>query len=332
MVQKQDQTTALPGVWATLSAGFELTTRYLWLMVIPAALDFFLWIGPRLSFRTLLEGLITTSVAQLPADVLTIDTAPLLEAAGRLNHFAYLSVSLLGVPALMTGPTPDKTPITPAVIAGGGLGQWLGLLVLFTVAGLLLTALFYSLIAYALRRSLNTPLPPLGLGRFLARTTLTWLRLLGLLILVIVLVVVVTFPMALLAGFLTLFSQTFGVVVMFAAIVLVMWLLMFLSYTPQGMLLNPHPFFAVLLDSVRLFRQNFPSALGLLAVVVVARQLLSAILLRADSGTWVTAINILAHAYIATALTVAMVIFYRDRFIAHLRATPPPTGNQPVNS
>ena len=55
MVQKQGQTTALPGVFSTLSAGFELTTRYLWLMLLPAALDFFLWIGPRLSFRTLLQ-------------------------------------------------------------------------------------------------------------------------------------------------------------------------------------------------------------------------------------------------------------------------------------
>lgn len=332
MVQKQDQTTALPGVLATLSAGFELTTRYLWLMVIPAALDLFLWIGPRLSFRALLTDLITTSMAQLPANVMTIDTASLLEAAGRVNHFTYLSVSLLGVPALMTGPTPLKTPITPLVIEGGGLGQWLGLLLLFTLAGLLLTALFYALIAYALRRSLATPLPPLGPARFVLRTGLTWLRLVALLALLLVLVVVVTFPMALVAGFVTLFSQTFGVIVIFAAVVLVLWLLMFLSYTPQGMLLNPRSFFTVLLDSVRLFRQNLPSALGLLAVVVLARQLLSAILLRADSGTWVTTINILAHAYIATALTVAMFIFYRDRFVAYLRATTPPTGNQPVNS
>ena len=329
MVQKQGQTTALPGVFSTLSAGFELTTRYLWLMLLPAALDFFLWIGPRLSFRTLLQGLITTSVAQLPADVLTIDVAPLMEAAGRINHFAYLSVSLLGVPTLMAGPIPDKTPIAPAVIDGGGLGAWLGLLVLFTLVGLLLTAIFYNLIAYALRRAMAAPLPPFGPSRFVSRTIHTWLRLVGLLALLLVLVLVLTIPVALLAGFLTLLSQTFGVFVMFGAFVLILWLIMFLSYTPQGMLLNPRPFFTVVVDSVRLFQRNLPTAMGLLAVVVVVRQLLSFILLRADSGTWVTAINILAHAYIATALTVALFIFYRDRFVAALRSTSP-AGEEPV--
>ncbi len=329
MVQKQGQTTALPGVFSTLSAGFELTTRYLWLMVLPAALDLFLWIGPRLSFRTLLQGLITTSVAQLPTDMLTLDVAPLMEAAGRINHFAYLSVTLLGVPTLMAGPIPDKTPIAPTVIDGGGLGAWLGLLVLFTLSGLLLTAIFYNLIAYALRRAMASPLPPFGPSRFVSRTIHTWLRLVALLALLLVLVLVITIPVALLAGFLTLLSQTFGVFVMFGAFVLILWLIMFLSYTPQGMLLNPRPFFTVVIDSVRLFQRNLPTAMGLLAVVVVARQLLSFILLRADSGTWVTAINILAHAYIATALTVALFIFYRDRFVAALRSTSP-AGEEPV--
>jgi hypothetical protein len=324
MVQKQGQTTTLPGVFATLSAGFELTTRYLWLMVIPAALDLFLWIGPRLSFRALIENLIATSVAQLPADLLTIDVGALMEAAGRVNHFAYLSVSLLGVPALMAGPMPEKTPIVPAVIEGGGLGAWFGWLVVFTLVGLLLTAVFYNLIAYAMRRSLaatapTVALPPLGPLRFLRRTVNTWLRLVALLALAVVLVLVITIPIALLAGFLTLLSQAVAVVVLFGAVVLIMWLLMFLSYTPQGMLLNPRRFPLVIADSVRIFRRNLPAALGLLAVVLLTRQLLSTVLLTADSGTWVTTINILAHAYIVTALTVALFIFYRDRFVAYLR-------------
>ena len=97
MVQKQDKTTALPGVFATVSAGFELTTRYLWLMLIPALLDLFLWLGPRLSFRALIESTLETSLALLPTDVMTIDPQLILETAGRLNHFAYLSVSLLGL-------------------------------------------------------------------------------------------------------------------------------------------------------------------------------------------------------------------------------------------
>lgn len=338
-MQKQGQTTTLPGVFSTLSAGFELTTRYLWLMLVPAALDLFLWIGPRLSFRPLIEGLLATSLAQLPAGMPALDAAALTEAAGRINHFAYLSVSLLGVPALMAGPMPEKTPITPLVIDGGGLGAWLGWLVVFTLAGLLLTALFYNLIAYAMRRAMAaanaaaattaaaaananaTPpaLPPLGPARFLRRTLQTWLRLVALLALAVGVMLVILIPVALLAGFVALLSQAVAVFVLFGAVVLIMWLLMFFSYTPQGMLLNPRRLPFAIADSVRLFQRNLPAALGLLVVVVLARQLLSTVLLTADSGTWVTTINILAHAYIVTALTVALFIFYRDRFVVYLR-------------
>ncbi len=226
----------------------------------------------------------------------------------------------------MAGPMPAKTPITPLVIEGGGLGAWFGWLVAFTLVGLLLTALFYNLIAYAMRRSLATTveMPPLGPARFVRRTLHTWLRLVALLALAVALILVITIPIALLAGLVGLLSQTIAVVVLFGAVVLLMWLLMFLSYTPQGMLLNPRRFPFAIADSVRLFRHNLPAALGLLAVVLLARQLLSTVLLTADSGTWVTTINILAHAYIVTALTVALFIFYRDRFVVYLRQNTKP--------
>jgi len=321
MVQKQDKTAALPGVFSTLAAGFELTTRYLWLMVIPALLDLFLWIGPRLSFRPLIESL----AAQMPAlgdGALMMDPALMLETfAGRLNHFTYLSVSLLGVPALMTGLTPEVTPIQPAVIERTGWGEWFGYLVLLTLGGLLLTAVYYSLIAYALRRG-SAPAgtgAPFSLGRFLGRTGRTWIRLVGLSALFIAFVLIITLPTALVAGFMSLISQILASLVILGGLVFVIWIVMFLSYTPQGMTLNPGGFLSSIVASVRLFRANLPASLGLLFVVTLARRLLTVILLSADSGTWVTAINLLAHAYISTALVVAMFIFYRDRYAVYLQ-------------
>lgn len=316
MVQKQAKPTTLPGVLATLAAGFELTTRYLWLMILPAALDFFLWIGPRLSFRTLIESVI----AQLPAEAIPADALTLLnDAAAQLNHFTYLSVPLLGLPTLMAGPMPDKTPVAPAVIAGGGYLAWLGLLALFTIGGLLLAALYYNLIAYAMRRAMAADLPPLGPVRFARRTNHTWLRLIALLTTGLAIGAAVFLPALLLAGLAATISQTLALFILLGAVVLVIWVLMFLSLTPQGMLLNPRGFVTAVADSVRLFQINMPAAAGLLFIVVLARQLLHTVLVSADSGTWVTAINILAHAYIATALTVALFLFYRDRFVAYLR-------------
>lgn len=328
MLQNREKPATLPGVFSTLAAGFELTTRYLWLIIIPAVLDLFLWVGPRLSFRPLIESL----AAQLPEQALIMDMGPMLESfATRLNHFSYLSVSLLGVPALMTGLTPEKTPLQPQVIERAGWAEWFGYMVLFTVAGLLLAAVYYSLIAYVMRRAgaaaAGLALPSLHIGR---RTLRTWVRLLGLTALFLAFVVVITFPVALLAGMVSLFSQTLATFFLMGAAVFVIWIVMFLGYTPQGMTLNPRGFLPTIVESVNLFRTNLPASLGLLFLVTLLRRLLSFILLTADSGTWVTGINLLAHAYISTALIMALFIFYRDRYVAYLQAAQPQTSVEQI--
>jgi hypothetical protein len=143
-------------------------------------------------------------------------------------------------------------------------------------------------------------------------------------------VLVVLFPVALLAGFVALLSQTLATFILVGALIVVIWIVMFFSYTPEGMALNPGRFWPSLVESVRLFRVNLPASLGLLFVVTLARRLLSFILLSADSGTWVTAINLLAHAYICTGLIVALFIFYRDRYTGFLRETPPSSNAEQV--
>jgi hypothetical protein len=311
MVRKEDKQTAPPGVLSTLSAGFDLATRYLWLMLIPAALDVFLWIGPRLSFRPFIENLIS----QIPAEAALIDPRPMLEAVvPYLNQFSYLSVTLLGVPVLMAGLSPEKTPLSPAVIEMTGGAAWVGTLVLLSIAGLLLAAVYFSLIAAMMERGnpktgINVS-PPIifWIGR-------TWLRLIGLAFMFLVVIFAVLLPFSLLAVFLALISQTLATFVLIGAFVLLISLGIFMGYTPQGMTLNPRSFLPAVGESVRLFQRYLSPAVLLLFVVITARRLLSWILLTADSGTWVTAINILAHAYVSTALIAALFIFYRDRYL-----------------
>jgi hypothetical protein len=297
-------------------------------MVIPALLNFFLWIGPRLSFRPLIASL----AAQMPPESLGMDIGPLLETfATRFNLFSYLSVPLLGVPALMTGLSPEKTPIQPLIIERAGWGEWFGYFALLTLAGLLLTAIYYVFIAYALRRTgadaagATAPFAP---GRFIRRAGRTWLRLIALSLLFLALAMVIMIPVSLLAGFAALLSQTFAMIVLLGALMILLWILLFLSYTPQGMTLNPRAFFYAAIESVRLFRDTLPTSLGLLFIVTLLRRGLDLILLAADSGTWVTGVNLLAHAYISTALIAALFIFYRDRYTAFLQRTPLPTSSE----
>ncbi|MFO7664977.1 MAG: hypothetical protein R6X18_20645 [Chloroflexota bacterium] len=327
MVQNKDNLTTPRGVLATLSAGFDLATRYLWLMAIPALLDIFLWIGPRLSFRPLIDTLISS----FPTEATVMDPRPMLEAiAPFLNQFSYLSVTLLGVPALMAGLSPEQTPITPVVIESTGWAAWIGTLALFTLLGLFLAAVYFSLIAAMMRRIAGPDEETDSSKPLLLWIGRTWVRLIALALLFILLILAILLPFSLVAGFIALLSQTLATFVLIGAFILMVSLGIFMGYTPQGMTLNPRNFLPAVSESVQLFQRYLSPALTLLFIIFTARRLLSWILLAADSGTWVTAVNILAHAYISTALVAALFIFYRDRYQLFQQENQLRTSSEPL--
>lgn len=306
MIQKQEEARPLPGIAATLGAGFDLVTRHLWLVAIPVLLDLFLWLGPRLSFQPLIDDLIGRFLAQ---PTLIDPTATLEALAGRTNLFSYLSVALTGVPALMTGLTPEKTPLATRAYEVASWGQWVGLLLLLTLAGLMLAAVYYTLIA----RAAAGP-EAKRWGGIAGHSLRSYGRLLALALVFFLLTVAIVLPISIVAAFLGLLSQLMATLVLMAAPVLLLWLVIFMSFTPQGMVLNRRPFFRSLLESVRLFQSNFLAASTLLILVVVIGQVMNWLMLAADDGSWLTLASVLGHAFVSTSLVAALFIFYRDRY------------------
>lgn len=327
MTHKQEKLASLPGVWATLAAGFELTTKHWWLLLIPVLLDLFLWLGPRLSFQPLIEQLLS----QWPVEAALVDPRPILEVlAPRTNMFTYLSVLFIGVPALMSGLTPLQTPIATTVFDITSVGHWLGLFSLFTVLGLLLAALFYSLIGRTVithygqkaavtneRRQDQRPESQLFILPSLLRLAWrTWMRFLGLAVLFVLLMIAIVIPISIMLAFVSVISQQASVIIALSTPVLFFWALIFLSFAPQGLVLNQRPFFKNIGQSVRLLQWNLVPAILLLLVITLVNRFLQELLLAADDGSWLTLVSILGHAFVTTAMLVAMFIFYRDRYTA----------------
>lgn len=320
MAQTQTDARPLPGVPATIGAGFDLVTRNLWLVAIPVALDVFLWLGPRLSFRPLIEELIV----QMPTDALLMDPRPSLELiADRTNLFTYLSVLLAGVPALMTGITPERTPLATRTLEISNWGEWAGGILGLTLLGLLLTAVYYTLIA----RAAAAPTGSQSRG-LVSHSLRSFGRLLGLAILFIVLLIIIVVPLIIMAAFIGLLSQAAATIVLLAVPVVVLWLLLFLSLTPRGMVINQQPFIPALVDSVRLFRANMPHATALMLLTFGISRLVGALMLTADDGSWLTLASLIGHAFIMTSLVAAAFIFYRDRYAATFQTAN--TGQPPT--
>lgn len=310
MMQKKEDTSPLPGVWQTIAAGFDLTSKHLWLLVLPVILDCFLWLGPRLSGQPIIEGL----VAVLPVDPALADfNAQLLALAPRTNLFTSLSVPLVGVPALMVGATPEKTPLSPPIVDLYNAWLWIGLFLVLTLAGVLLTAVYFTLIARTVRRQTGAVATGAAL---LGQVGRLWLQFLALGVLLVVMGFVLYLPLLPVAALLSLVSAVLAALVLLMGPVLLLWIVIYLFFAPHGLALHGRSLYQAALESVQLVRGQFLSTLGLLLAVFIIRNLLAMLLLLADDGSWLTLASILGHAFVTTSLVAATFIFYRDRYRA----------------
>jgi hypothetical protein len=305
MRQTKEKIAPLPSVWATIAAGFDVTARHFWLVLIPVLLDSFLWLGPRLSLRLLVERM--ASFLQQESAVATgLNIDLLLDIAPRTNLFTTLSVPFIGVPALMAGIAPEKTPLPPMLIELSSVALLFLLFVLLSVLGLALTAVYMTLTASVVR---EMPVRQ-ALGKLFAN----WLKLMGLIIALIFFAMIVYVPVVF-AGFLAaLINQALASVILLAGPVIVLWLAVYLVFTPHGIFVNGRPLWRAMIESSQILRYFLLSAVMLLLVILLIGRGVDWLLLLADDGSWLTWISIWGHAFVSTALLVATFIFYRDRY------------------
>jgi hypothetical protein len=311
-MQEQEQITTLPGVFATIAAGFDLTAKQLWLLLIPVALDVFYWLGPRLRFQNLIEQMI----ALLPPEADVLNVGPqLLQVAPRTNLFTTLTVQLIGVPALIVGQVPEKTPISTQVWEIGSWLSWLGLFLAFSVIGLLFTTIFYTLIVYAMSK--QSPAGEiLSAGQWAKRIGTSWLRLMGLVLFFLLVVIIIYIPLVTVSTILFLINGTLGSIVLLTGPFILAWITIFMFLAPFGIVLNGRPILRSVFESIRLVQKNLPSVLLLLLTVLLTGTLLDWLLFAVENGTWLTLANIFGHAFVSTALIAAVFIYYRDRYTA----------------
>jgi hypothetical protein len=282
-----------------LAAGFELVTARWWLLLLPVALDVFLWLGPRLSIAPFWRQL----VAALPAGALPAESvAQLGEAATSTNLFSLLSFPYFGVPVLMSGLlAPGETPLATASwpLDGGGDTLLSSLLVAF--GGIVLAVVYHSLLARALVGPESRPLP--RLPRLVT-------RLLGLVVFVAFFLLLIYLPLALVAGLLSLLSPLISLVVLTMGIAFMMWYLLFLGFSVHGIVLGGLPVLTAVRVSVGVVRQQMLTALWLLLIVFGSRAVLTLLWHAVDLGNWLTLVSIVGHAFVVTSLVAATYVYF----------------------
>ncbi len=304
------------GVIDALSAGFHAVSRHLWLILPPVALDLFLWLGPRLSVRPLLErwlnawqAVMASGSSQMAWPATSLMSEMMRNGDQEMNLLLLLTNRLLGQPSL--------TPLLPGGGWGGvieirsTLAAAIGFLV-FTAIGLFITTLYLSLIASQLQEK-----GPdwTGFGRRLARR---WSQLALYLIALTMVIVAVSVPFSMAIVMATWLGPAIGTaligVVSIILIWLGLWLFLALFFVGNAVVLDDVNVATAVWRSVNVVGRNLGATIGLWLLTELIMVGFSFIWQRLSAWPLGALVSIVGNAYLGTGLAAASLIFYRDRY------------------
>jgi hypothetical protein len=307
------------GILACLAAGFDIVARRPAMVMIPLLLDLFLWLGPRLSlapifttleqfYRTWFRGAGAPALPEAEQVSLLL-TQMFTVGATRYNLFAVLSPApLLGTPTVMAAQLTVERPmgLRPEIVIASPFVVF-GWIVLLTVLGLGISALYLRVIGHQVIAETESALPgpqlllPLW-GRLIA-LTLILLFVLGVLLLA-------GFSFVALIGLLSQGLAFFVVTFLFA---LIMFVVFHLIFAIPGMVQLRRSTLHAIQESILLTRVDFIGVSMLVLLILVISRGFNVVWTLPDPATWYNLVGIGGHAFVSTALTTTLFVFYQDR-------------------
>lgn len=311
------------GVIQALGLGFELVTRALWVILIPIALDFYFWLGPRLSVYPLFEGLIRSMAntgALAPEFQQNLDEVRLYlsEVGSSLNLFSLLATDfwglrLLPIPTLKAFELPDvgdgsviQASGSPLIPIDNVLAALLSALVLLAM-GLLIGALYLTLIADRVRANEAT------LGPLPQRVLTYWLRLMLYVGSLLTFFALMSIPFMIVLGIASLIHYGLALLVMLSGWIASFWLLIYLLFVSYAIVIGNDNVLRALWNSTNVVQRNLLSTFSLVLLSNLIVMGMLTIWQRAEVSWLGNVIAIVANAFIGSGLVAAMFVFYQNR-------------------
>lgn len=285
------------GVIDTLSLGFTIVARQAWILLIPIALDFYLWWGPRLSPMPILRPAL--DILGLPSEL----RAEYLTALERLDLRELLYPTALGMPSFLAR---GEQLFSGSTVEIASPSVFLGAVLFLIVIGLFMAAVYWGLLAQRIRGNPSA-------SRWPTQLLVWWARVGGFGILLFLASSLLGLPVALLLFLVAVFDQ--GLAALLAVLVLalsaVIWFHLF--FTVGAMFMSDVGPFKAMGQSVALVRSHFGPSLVLILLITILATGLPLAFRTLSFHPWGTALGILSNAYVGSALVAASLIFYRDR-------------------
>ena len=313
------------GVVNALGLGFEAVLRALWVLLLPLALDVFFWLGPHSSIHTLFERLIVVmGQTTLPEDSQqNWDEVRrfLSDVGNNFNLFGLLATDfaglrLLPIPSLKAFELPESGEQVLAQVGQANLivlesaSQALGVAMLLLLLGMLIGALFLTLIADRVR-----PVRP-DVRSLPRRVLSSWLRMLLFVALLFGIYLVLGVPFLLVMTLVWLVNEALGLLLVLLGWTATFWLLFFLTFVTYAIVLDYEGVLQAAWHSANVVRRNLLSTFWLLLVSNLIVAGTAIIWQNFESSAPGNVLAIVGNAFIGSGLVAATFFFYQDRYQA----------------
>lgn len=304
------------GVIESISTGFDAVARHPWLLIVPFALDLFLWLGPRIQASALYDQFVPY-LQNFPV-ALDVDTRlavqqfmqALQEFFSKFNLFSWLSSGLFGVPTLNAGGDSTAKLVTggvPAVWQISDVGSYILLIIALNIVGLLAAALLWVMLIDVMRKEV------LNLRNMLKRSFSLWVRLLTFVLALLAVFIVLALGLSVVTALIGAISLSFAAFIPLVVLSLGAWGLFYLAFTLHGLALYNLPAVRSMRLSMLMTRLFFAPTLGLVVISIAIYMGIGLIWTNFAIDSWARLIAMLGNAFIVAGLMMSSLIYYQNR-------------------
>jgi len=295
------------GVFASIAAGFDRIAANPLLLLPPLLLDLFLWFGPHV---------VSPRIFDTYADLLTMPTGTdpalvesmiaLVEEFGRrLNLLVALNSFPVGVPSLMSSRLPLQNPFgAPITYVVNNQGTVLLIALGAAVIGLGMGVFFHRIIAHRMA-------PERDLGSIGG----SWFTILLLAVVLYLGGLFLATGVFLVASLLSFLAPILGLLIIFMSFSAAVWLVIYLIFTPHGIILYRFNLKQAALESIRTVRFNLMSTFSFVVITLLITWLANRVWMLPGEDSWYGILALGGHAFVSAMLLAASYAFFQDRRI-----------------
>lgn len=290
-----------PGAIKTILAGFNAIANRPAVILFPALLDMFLWLGPRIKGDSLLAPLMATlpeMQSQLPAGYATF----LTDFNNGLNLFSILRTFPLGIFSLMSGNIDVQSPLGLRYALGSPDPiSAIGVIILLTILGWIGGSLYF----YAVSRASVKPQAPAGIFR-------TSIQAILLSICWVIITSMTNLSLILILWMISLLGTILRLLAFLLLSLPVAWVLLLVYYSFFGIFIKAQNLLESIKSSFRMLRFGLPPIGWFTFLSLLISQMMDMLWRAAPANSWMSAVGIFGHAFISTGLLAASFIYYQE--------------------